>query len=597
MWVADLHIRNFRGVREGHVRLGKHTIVIGANNVGKTTLIEAVALLFGRDRLVRELTEHDFTGSSPEPTDRILLVATISGFNTENPNDHLDWFRDGRGIPKYLDLKTGDVHTTRDDERWMLCCQIAFQARFDRETLSVETARYFHDDDAGLDVFATDGHVGVPVKLLQRIGFFLVRASRTWDGVISFGSELFRRTVVAAEGQPASAVLAERDRLRNPDKPIEEDDRLRPLVKRIDADMSRFLPHGPRLRLNVTATDSKGVLDSVVAHFRFDDDPAAAAIPAARQGSGLISLQGLLLLLQLGRARIEAGEGFLMALEEPELHIPPASQGRLMRRIQALSRQTIITTHAPGVAATTDPTALLVLRNDSGQLSAEPLLKQSLKDDAPNWLRRFFLGGRQAVIAALMHESLLIPEGRSEYELLRAITCALELREGWDEGAGRAFGLDVGIVPTEDAKVVEIHDLLARLHGKLSCLVDGDAEGDRYAAGLRGHNAPPVCILRWPDGWAIEDAVGWILTADEVSVLPKLTTLDGPPASVADVVTLLRRKKANVIVYEVVAEAVAETGPCATRARELLSAMAAAVAGEATPRFAADPSGALVFVP
>jgi putative ATP-dependent endonuclease of OLD family len=90
------------------------------------------------------------------------------------------------------------------------------------------------------DPFNSDGHANVPAKVIQQIGFYLVRASRTWDGVISFGSELFRRTIATAQAQPASAVLTERDRLRNPDAPIDRDDRIQPLVQSIDAELAHF---------------------------------------------------------------------------------------------------------------------------------------------------------------------------------------------------------------------------------------------------------------------------------------------------------------------------------------------------------------------
>ena len=56
MLIAELDIKNFRGIRAGRVRFGTFTVIIGANNSGKTTITEALALLFGRDRLVRTLT-------------------------------------------------------------------------------------------------------------------------------------------------------------------------------------------------------------------------------------------------------------------------------------------------------------------------------------------------------------------------------------------------------------------------------------------------------------------------------------------------------------------------------------------------------------
>jgi putative ATP-dependent endonuclease of OLD family len=142
-----------------------------------------LALLFGRDRMVRTLTEHDFFGGDPQPADRIRLVATIIGFDGDEPADHTDWFRDDRGVIKWWNPAPGAVSGTRDDPAWRLACQIGFSARFDRPSLEVETARYFHDDDAMADVFVDELWTAVPARLIRDIGFFLVPASRTWDRV------------------------------------------------------------------------------------------------------------------------------------------------------------------------------------------------------------------------------------------------------------------------------------------------------------------------------------------------------------------------------------------------------------------------------
>jgi putative ATP-dependent endonuclease of OLD family len=80
MQIVDLSIENFRGIKSGRIRFGPHTVFVGPNNCGKTTIMEALALLFGRDRMVRSLTEHDFYGSNPQPIDRIRLLATIIDF-------------------------------------------------------------------------------------------------------------------------------------------------------------------------------------------------------------------------------------------------------------------------------------------------------------------------------------------------------------------------------------------------------------------------------------------------------------------------------------------------------------------------------------
>ncbi|MFZ6755991.1 ATP-dependent nuclease [Undibacterium sp. Ji50W] len=596
MKVATLKIENFRGVRTGFVRFGRHPVLVGDNNTGKTTLIEALALLLGRDRLVQELTEHDFYGSCPQATDRIKIIATITDFRDDDPEQSSQWFREGRAVVKWLDEATSEVHPLRNYPAWKLCCQLAFQARFDQESLSVETFRYFHDHDAPLDPFAEDTPIAVPGKLIQEISFYLVRASRTWDKVFSWGNELFKRTVLAAAAQPAAALLAERDRLRNPVQPIDTDPGIEPLIQNLNKELALSFPNAPQVRLRLTGTDSRSVMDAVSAHFSTTD---GLNIPAARQGSGLVSMQGLLLLLELGRARAAGGGEFLMALEEPELHLPPAAQQRLIQRVQALSTQTFVTTHSPLVASMADATSVLILKKRDGILSAEPFLEAPLPASAQNWQRRFFQHSRVDVLGALMQPSLLIPEGKADFHLFRCILRPLALTSGWVDSMSRPFGIEVGVVPTEDAKVIETHQLMARLHGHVSCLVDGDEEGLRYVARLKATLTPPAAIIRWSDGDMIEDAVGWILIADETAVMAKLTDLSQvPPTSVADVVAYLKKNKVDIIAYELIADAIATTSACRERAADLLSGLACACAGSAeTPRFRLDDNGVWVFQP
>lgn len=593
MRVASISIDNFRGIKTGIVHFKRHTVLVGANNTGKSTIIEAITLLLGRDKLIRELTEHDFYGSNPQPADRIKLVATIMDFEENDPEKHPDWFRDGRAIPKWLNEKTGDVHPARESDDWMLCCQIAAQAYFDSESLSVEFIRYFHDDDSPLDPFDGDSPVQVPGRLIQQFGFFLVRANRTWEKVLSWGSELFRRTVQVAAAQPASAILAERDRLRNPERPIELDVQIAPLIANVNKELAKCLPSAPQLQLRLTNTDSKAVLDSIAAHF---STPMGQSVPAIRHGSGLISLQGVMLLLELGRIRAEAGDGFIMALEEPEIHVAPATQNQLLHRIQALSTQTFVTTHSPSVAAAADPTSVLLLRNNGGMLTAEPFLLTDLNAKSVAWERKLFQQMRVEVLSGLMHGNVLVPEGRADFYLLRIILRPLMLAEDWEMDMTHQFGLEVGLIPTEDAKVIETFKTLERVHDSVVCLVDGDAAGLGYIKTLRTLDKQPKAILRWNDGGMVEDIVGWILEADVAGAMPGLAEISAPgPQSIAEVVKYLKAKKVDLVAYETVADVVANNGACRARAAKLFSAIAAACKGIESLNFKQDRDGVWVF--
>jgi putative ATP-dependent endonuclease of OLD family len=435
MLVSKLQVQGFRGIRSGEFRLQPFTTLIGPNNCGKTTIVESLALVLGRDRLIRPLTEHDFYGSTPRPADRISIVATLTGFEPNDPEDHTDWFRHGRGTMKWFDADTGVVKPATDKPSDKLACQIAFAARFDDDSLESVTTRYFYDAD--IDPFQEDAAIAtVPPELIRQVGFFLVPASRTWDRTISFSSELFRRVVSYVGGKPAAAVLTERDRLRLPTVPLEGDANLIELVREIDGDIRALFGRAAELKLRLTTTDSEGVLEAIVPHFGAG---AGIPLPSRRQGSGLISLQTLILLMRFGHLRIARGESFMMVIEEPELHVPPPLQRKLLRMMQSMTTQTIVTTHSPTVAAVPDPQQIFLIVNLDGNTSARPLSKIPLTFDATNPIRGLLFSDRDATVLALMHPSILIPEGKTDANWLRLLVKALELNPIKDEEAALTF--------------------------------------------------------------------------------------------------------------------------------------------------------------
>lgn len=259
MHVARLKISGFRGVLSADIMLGRHAVLVGPNNSGKTTIIEALALLFGRDRLVRRLTEHDFHGSAPNEAARILCIATVTGFTPNDPQHHPSWFSPERGVEKWYDPKAKTLSAVPGEQHTDLAVQIGFTARFDLDELEAETIRFFVDDEATLgDPFAEDAHLRpIHAKVLQELGFFLVPASRTWDKWISFSSELFRRVVATRGDMPAHTVRAERQRLWVPPEGtrLEDQPGLSEIVGATNDELSALMPSAPRLQLRLTSTD------------------------------------------------------------------------------------------------------------------------------------------------------------------------------------------------------------------------------------------------------------------------------------------------------------------------------------------------------
>jgi putative ATP-dependent endonuclease of the OLD family len=76
MKISYLKIENFRGISKAELNFSGHTLLIGGNNVGKSTVCEALDLVLGPDRLYRNppVQEFDFRNAGYLAEDRVTTV-------------------------------------------------------------------------------------------------------------------------------------------------------------------------------------------------------------------------------------------------------------------------------------------------------------------------------------------------------------------------------------------------------------------------------------------------------------------------------------------------------------------------------------------
>lgn len=103
MKICELWIENFRGIKTAKLLFPDHVVLIGDNNVGKSTVLEALDLVLGPDRLSRPspIDEHDFYLGKYMPPDndeaaspQIVVTATVSGLSEEQQShfgDYVEW--------------------------------------------------------------------------------------------------------------------------------------------------------------------------------------------------------------------------------------------------------------------------------------------------------------------------------------------------------------------------------------------------------------------------------------------------------------------------------------------------------------------------
>ena len=116
MRIAQVEIHNFRGIQKAIISLPKHGVLFGSNNVGKTSIAEALAIALGREQMAPMLSDWDFFGGRPRPDSRISIIVTITEFaENATPDDFPEWFRgESAAQPVWWNDKTRVLNCNAD---------------------------------------------------------------------------------------------------------------------------------------------------------------------------------------------------------------------------------------------------------------------------------------------------------------------------------------------------------------------------------------------------------------------------------------------------------------------------------------------------
>jgi putative ATP-dependent endonuclease of OLD family len=596
MRICEIEFQNFRGIREGRVVLPQHSVLLGANNAGKSTIVEALALLFGRERMVSPITDYDFFEGSPKPESRFYIVATITDFGSKDPTAVPDWFVGQEAAqPVWWNEEKRTLSTEADPpDGTQLAAQVAMAGRFDDEACEFETIRYFYQGEC--DPF-TDGCAMVPWRLLRQVGFFLLSSNRDWDKLLSFRSSSLLKVIREYNALPGKAVDELKKQLRTEVAKIEESPPLSEISEAATKELQSFVLIGKSSKMvyRPTTLDAYAVLQSLVAHVSQSDD---VVIPVARHGAGMISLQSFLLLLAFGEHRRKTGQNFILAAEEPELHLHPSIHQRLVHRIRSASVQSIVTTQSPNVAAGYQPQDVVFVANTDGKLSTERLRTKPVRYITKNSIRNLYLAHRTAFYEALMGCVILVPEGQYDYEWL---SLWQRLAQSYRDTAKRFDLRPMTMLPTSDAAVAESFREIARFRPEAVPVIDGDQSGASYLVDLIGGSPAPTKIIRYGDRAAVECLSAWILEPSLPSPGKVMKALLGSSAPMLRnlQVALIEKKRDREMHESIVWESLASDA-CCERACEFLQDVTA-IASDGDPTNSGwtrqrDANGTTVYV-
>ena len=434
MRVSRIAINHFRGIKAALLHLPKHAVLIGDNNTGKTTILEALDLTLGPDRLNRTppIDEHDFhlgqyvakvaqeaeaaedgeeAAAEPEPDDaagvddggddapRIEIEVTIADLTEEQQGrfgDYLE-FWDSTADAFYEAPDPQGV----DPAHIIEALRVTFHGWYDAEEDDFEGRTYFTRSllDGGTPVHFTK-------KDKQVCGFLYLRSLRTGTRALSLerGSLLdiiLRLKEVRPQmWEDTLATLSDFSVAADPKLGITG------VLESINTALKKYVPKEwgiePHLKVsNLTRDHLRKVVTAFIATGEGDH-----AAPYYRQGTGTINMLVLAMLSQIAADK----QNVIFAMEEPETAIPPYAQKRIVHEIRQLASQALFTSHSPYVLEEFAIEETVVLgRGPDGVLARKPI---SLPDNVK--LKRYRQEFRSRFCEGLLSRRILIAEGATE---------------------------------------------------------------------------------------------------------------------------------------------------------------------------------------
>ncbi|MBF0400364.1 MAG: AAA family ATPase [Magnetococcales bacterium] len=410
MRVARIKIDNFRGIAKGSLLLSEHTVLVGDNNSGKSTVLEAIDLVLGPERTSRPpvIDEHDFYGGRYLAADRtpveIKIEVTVVDLAPEADRrfkDHIEWW--DKTAQKLLE---GPPAEGTDAPGVVTALRVGFVGHYDAD----------EDDFIGETFFCwpikNDG-TKTPFRAADKreCGFLYLRTLRTGSRALSLERGSLLDIVLRLKEiklQMWEKVLEQLRDLAVADDPTHG---VNQILTSVQTAVRSFVPSewadAPQMRVSdLTREHLRKTLTVFMTTGAKDASGKDYAAPFQHQGTGTINTLVLAMLSLIA----EAKKNVIFAMEEPEIAIPPHTQKRIIKSVRAKSSQAIFTSHSPYVLEEFEPAQILVLKRDgAGTISGVPAaFPTHIK---PKAYRTEF---RSRFAEALLARRILLAEGFTE---------------------------------------------------------------------------------------------------------------------------------------------------------------------------------------
>jgi len=421
MKIRRIKMSNFRSVSNGTLTFDGHTVMIGGNSVGKSTVCEALDLLLGPDRLSRQnaINEHDFyrrtyLDEDGEPV-KIELEVVLTDLTPELETKY-------RAHREYWDTEDeallDEEHEPEDIEldHVFPALRIVFVGVYDKEEDEFIAQTYFASPPP------EEGETRTRVSRASKreFGFIYLRALRTGTRALSLERGSLLDIILRLKEDDRSAMWEQTlSQLESLDPPIDQIPQLKDILQDIDERARCFIPltaDGQAFRLFPSALTRDDLRRSITLFG--SSERSNTPVPYWRLGSGAINALVFSLLTFIAQLK----KNVIFAMEEPELAIPPHTQRRIVKFLRARMQQAILTTHSPFVLEQFSPDEVVILDRDQHcELKGRHVEVTGIKS-------KTYRGNLRRILAeAMLGTGVICVEGVSDAEVLTAASDVLEV--------------------------------------------------------------------------------------------------------------------------------------------------------------------------
>lgn len=510
MRLRMLEIRNLRGIRQACIHLHPRlTVIVGANNSGKTTILDAIEALLTWRRGIVPFSERDFhsDGSTNEPASAapIFIAATIC------PSIGTPRFPSG-DLPEGINAEVEGVNEF---------VKIGLTVKFDADpairSMTASLSQLFSDGRSGQNLRAFPFRDEFPFRAFGTDRDFRRGTAGRWSD--------WGRLIAALDINPSQLSSAvewlrqSNDAIRSGTPSIEQiEDGLR------HAAVTVGMPGKVSVNFSSTTPSPSELLRALSVELQ--PHGSTRSFEADRHGLGT---QGALLfsMYQLVVERIICAAQDdvcpVLTVEEIEAHLHPTAQRAIAVRVAALPGQTIATTHSPEIVRSLAAENVVLLRSDSKAgciASSVSTAERIFFDNA----RALF--ARCLIIAEGYEDSMLAVFGKAmlgPHDSLASLGVEIINAQGQGHGLplwqnfGRS-GFQIPIVLVGDADtpshIRTVLNIGQRL-GYLASIPEDDAMDSRHIEALRACNyytPPPGLNVEQVLATEVPDAVDAALT-------------------------------------------------------------------------------------